>query len=611
LNQDWIDLELIKQWTAQCVNQHGRKCDSPLKTPHVAPAWLIDTVSMCMVSGESISEFVALSYRWGSSSGFRTTTDILEDLKKQGALMQTRFADKIPPSIKHAIGLVSAVSERYLWVDSICIVQDDEVQLGQQLELMGLIYASAKITIVATNGDATDGICGLNGISPHRRLDQKSFSVFENEQVILSNNPDFRSGLSPYFDRGWTFQEFYLSKRRLIFADRSIHWQCWHATWHEDLIDDSSHDVYRESDFLQFRNILDGQPDFDRLGRLLTEYNDLEFTYPEDALPGITGLLNILSRSFEGGFLYGLPETCFDSALMWCRMMPSDLDRRTNSGKSRPLPGSHLPSWSWVGWKGFGISIIKEESFASAQRYARTTPITQWYTHETPHSETKRAIRSTWLETLQNLNKAESCLAQGWIQETYNKEIHGPDVGLPPTGLVQYIYRHSTIPDRYFWQPVFIGKVENQVSRYNVLQTPYISCHTKRAWLTAHRFAMSNFTDHDITYHQHLMNVRLANQKNGKYCGTLILHTEDDISYFSEADSEETLEIEIVAICRQELSFFEMRFDMEKEERIGKHVYAVLWVEWIDGVAYRRASGYIKKERWEEHELEDVHLVLG
>jgi len=45
--------------------------------------------------------------------------------------------------------------------------------------------------------------------------------------------------------------------------------------------------------------------------------------------------------------------------------------------------------------------------------------------------------------------------------------------------------------------------------------------------------------------------------------------------------------------------------------KCGKDLYGVLWVEWVDGVAYRKGCGYVRKEIWDSHKLEDVDLVLG
>lgn len=108
----------------------------------------------------------------------------------------------------------------------------------------------------------------------------------------------------------------------------------------------------------QMPNILNGKPDFEELERLLSEYHIRDFTYPDDSLPGATGFLTLLSRTFEGGFLCGHPEAWFDATLMLdCNLLRDEsrsdagreiLERREATKQSSILPGAVLPSWSWI-----------------------------------------------------------------------------------------------------------------------------------------------------------------------------------------------------------------------------------------------------------------------
>lgn len=88
-----------------------------------------------------------------------------------GALSAENPDIDIPKTIRHTIGLVKALGEKYLWVDAFCIVQDDDMDLPAELRNMGAIYDNAYLTVVAaTAWDANEGFRGLHGISPSRRL---------------------------------------------------------------------------------------------------------------------------------------------------------------------------------------------------------------------------------------------------------------------------------------------------------------------------------------------------------------------------------------------------------------------------------------------------------
>ncbi|KAF5624732.1 uncharacterized protein FTJAE_10181 [Fusarium tjaetaba] len=413
LDPDWVDLGIVKEWKERCSKEHGLKCQNP-EEKDVSPAWLIDTEDDCLVSGTDNHSFVALSYRWGSSTNQKIDKDTFEQLKCPGSL--SRIKKFVTATVRDAIHTVRAIGERYFWVDAICIAPDNKEELAEQLQLMGGIYASAKLTIVVLDGDSSNGIMGLKSQSSPRSL-AHIFPWKDGKSVMVRQLPSLSvqsQVVSKYFQRGWTFQEYTLSQRRLIFGDQQIHWQCSCATWHEDLpgLEDPTHS-------LKFPNIKQGWPDFKEFNVLLNEYNNRQLTYPEDAFPAVNGLLTYLeSFSFECGFLFGLPRAFFDAALMWSyNIDPTRIDVRTRRGiyRRKPserrhsvLPNTHLPSWSWIGWQGDSIGMLDTEAqfkwsdwtldsgsgqLASLMRPSViTTPITQWYNHASRDGSDKQHI---------------------------------------------------------------------------------------------------------------------------------------------------------------------------------------------------------------------------
>lgn len=632
LDPEWVDLESARRWKRDCFAQHNDKCRNPLRISTVSPAWVIDTIKRCIVPGASISEYVALSYRWGVSGGFRTTRHLLKAVQEPGALSQgSVLGNSMAPIVQHAMGLTRAIDERYLWVDAVCIVQDDEEHCATQLGLMGAIYATATLTIVASDGDAMDGILGLKGISSPRQIDQKIVPVYESDRLIFRCPPSFRSGTSAYFDRGWTYQEYHLSQRRLTFAKGHIYWHCSCADWEEDVIqpddttiDDTTFEWLGEHK-LRFLYILQKRPDFKALNKMLSEYNGRNLSFPEDALPGISGLLSVLSRSFENGFLFGLPEIAFDSALLWRSPCFWTMKKREDSGKKNLLDvASRLPSWSWVSWKGANFHVLDEETFASTEigesASSWTIPITQWFTHGAPEAIEKRRIDSDWFGWREKFSDITCELPEGWTREENDGTLAKVMTSQIPDGLGQYLYRHAAIPFRYFWLPVPIISADEGKDLLGPAQTPYISCNTKRGRFDAAKFPISQFSDREREDKCDLFHVGLLDSR-GNYCGRLYLQGPDDILHFPEADSGRTCDVEIVAICRRrEIKSRQnsWRIDGDEKENIRfqrdavfKDVYGVLWVEWIDGVAYRKASGVVDKDAWEGYDLEDVHLVMG
>jgi hypothetical protein len=179
----WIDLSLVRSWIDDCERNH-HECRS-LEHLTQRPAWLIDVEEQCLVPAGQGSRYLALSYVWGSVPSLQTSRANQRDLQVPGALSQSPMEEQIPLTIRDAMGLTRSLKVRYLWVDSLCICQDDEDLKHTQLEAMGSIYANAVVTIVAASGhDAAHGLCGLEGITPPRRVDVRYTDDFWTSLVL-------------------------------------------------------------------------------------------------------------------------------------------------------------------------------------------------------------------------------------------------------------------------------------------------------------------------------------------------------------------------------------------------------------------------------------------
>ncbi|KAK1636350.1 heterokaryon incompatibility, partial [Colletotrichum phormii] len=96
--------------------------------------------------------YVALSYVWGQASSATAMLANIAALQAPGAL----DGQEIPATIQEAMDLTRLLGERYLWVDRLYIVQDDEDAKHAQLRGMADIYAGALLTIVAAQGRGAD-----------------------------------------------------------------------------------------------------------------------------------------------------------------------------------------------------------------------------------------------------------------------------------------------------------------------------------------------------------------------------------------------------------------------------------------------------------------------
>ncbi|KAH7068952.1 heterokaryon incompatibility protein-domain-containing protein [Paraphoma chrysanthemicola] len=660
MDPDWVDMTKVKQWKADCLASHGSKCDNPLKIWTTTPAWFVDVELECVVPGKEDADFVALSYTYGDHFGLKVDAALSARLQQPHALRTPEIASRIPPSLIHAMFITRSLDERYLWVDALCIGHDSPAETTRQLGMMGSIYASATLTIIAADGDAEDGIVGLDGASESRGLEQRIISLGTRQIIVRDANIfSLTNSATPYFSRAWTFQEHRLAKRKLFFLNKSSHWECCYRQSHEELTPSAEIHTYIEPRLVE---ILDGFPELSSLSNIIGDYNTKVLRYPEDALPGIIGLLAVLSRSFEGGFIFGIPEMFFHRALAWKPQWPhTELKRRMESDRPRQaqLLQGHLPSWSWIGWEG--LVNLGEEAGRINDRcntIEETYPMVEWYTASSPlaSESERRRIHSDWYEHREEWKSGTTQLPGWTVLDMENDE--GTFRGEPrifPAGCAGRVYRHQSMihnkdhgPTNDWYFPFPVAHISSATEPFMPDQTPYLFSRTQRSFVLGRRTRNTPYgtADDDDDDDDANKIIDLYDGSSGHSIGTLHLHSEEQSKQFPFAKYEPTSghedvrahhksflrskvstslailadptdgslsKIEIVALSmtRNDSKTWNKEASRYEKPFTTTEVVNVLWVEWENGVAYRKAAGLVWKEHWELLELEDIDLVLG
>jgi hypothetical protein len=121
---------------------------------------VIDVQRKCLVDYDLIwmGSYIALSYVWGSRPFLTLNKANEAELRNEGSLSQ----ELLPDTIADAITVVDSMGEQYLWVDSLCILQDDDSDKKRMINRMGTIYRDADMTIVGLCGE--DAYAGLPGV---------------------------------------------------------------------------------------------------------------------------------------------------------------------------------------------------------------------------------------------------------------------------------------------------------------------------------------------------------------------------------------------------------------------------------------------------------------
>ena len=214
---DSIDFSMVRNWISMCEDAHGYKCDistmvgEKVEDPATKiPSFrVIDVIENCITLAPENCKYVALSYVWGlidPKTILRTLKANVSDLQKPGGLLRPKYYKNMPQTVRDAMEVVRRVELRYLWVDSLCIIQDDDEKGGSKLDAiskMDLVYGAAFLMIMVASGK--DARAGIAGLYPGTRGDS---------QPIEEIGPDFRLAYKQkfqdyiasevYFTRGWT-----------------------------------------------------------------------------------------------------------------------------------------------------------------------------------------------------------------------------------------------------------------------------------------------------------------------------------------------------------------------------------------------------------------------
>jgi hypothetical protein len=188
-----------------CETSH-RSCGQLVSREKTVPGLLlIDVKQRCIVSAKPGTKYIALSYVWGGVKMLQTTRDNLADLKKPGSFVHN--AEKVARTILDAMDAVEALEESYLWVDSLCIVQDDASVKHDQISKMHIIYGQAALTLIAMSGEHANA--GLFEKKERAYLSFLYFNrEFDREEIVHGGEVAARaSWLSPLL-----FKSYY-SKR--------------------------------------------------------------------------------------------------------------------------------------------------------------------------------------------------------------------------------------------------------------------------------------------------------------------------------------------------------------------------------------------------------------
>ncbi|OTB05604.1 hypothetical protein M426DRAFT_56689 [Hypoxylon sp. CI-4A] len=649
----------------ECTRHHDNKCQvTPIveRSPERITDWVIDCSEYCIVPGETVAKYAALSYVWNPpNTGNQTSAErMMLQRENLGKLRMSGYlhevAESLPMVVRDSIDFVQRSSVRYLWVDCLCIIQHDETTSDGVKKMKG-IYSGAYFTIIAAAssprlyGSRTDTtrIINTKGVPDAGSL----------HGALLTSH---------WATRGWTFQEQLLSKRSFIFLDETEFWDCQGAIWLSKSLTNSQGgfnniNLVIEKEPTANRKLSQdlatvSMPNFRLYMELICRYNHRDLTYTQDALPAISGVLDTLTNSFSSGFISGLPADFFDLALLWQPFTTAK--RRICSGKKQ-RSSPPLPSWSWVGWqcridpanlrKYSSCEVRSDNRYPVTPHWRRTWKLADWIGSTDEGDECK--IRDD-PGILEQYNGARDPIDYS-TKTTYKAE---QGTGYTFQGPETSRYSHESNPESVFHAPKIFG-----CQRYKA----FLSCTTSTARFKIRRIifphkgvpaqrrryrASLNISVLDTPFYQDEPDfdaccpVVILEDNEGRWAGLLKMMENDpninvqqevevaaisqgSSSYINAALTYEERVDRMVSECYQRMEEEADRMDLgpsflhdmdcrdyemalpNKWKTEVYDFYNVLWIKERGGVMERKAIGRVRKHIWDESHKTEQTIRLG
>ncbi|KAI1826583.1 heterokaryon incompatibility protein-domain-containing protein [Xylaria intraflava] len=359
-------LAVVRGWLDTCLRDHeacrqrGGSVYMPSRFLDAANPNRMDQVFL-MVRGEDVpveSRYIALSHCWGKAKTITTTTSTV------GAHRNGIDIDILPQTFQDAIAVVRSLGLRYVWIDSLCIVQDDARDWEAEAARMADVYRNAHLVLGAARADSD--VAGFLGCrdAPANSTELGAFQITLLPPLLQrwTHGTDI-IGSEPLSSRAWCLQERCLARRMLHYGSLQTAWEC-----AELRASESGDAIFEEGDQLSrilqtanagisvFGDVVrsawnadinsrrrDSVLKYSDWYRLVSQYSARDITKDTDRLPALLGIASALKAVTGDDYVYGTWYGGLLEGLAWCSSTKKGLTRHRKSD---------APSWSWASVKG-------------------------------------------------------------------------------------------------------------------------------------------------------------------------------------------------------------------------------------------------------------------
>ncbi|KAK4455302.1 heterokaryon incompatibility protein-domain-containing protein, partial [Podospora aff. communis PSN243] len=337
----------LRSWIEDCEMLHP-KCKTRTRKPTFMPSRLLDlspllgdtgmvrlVVTTSIAKEQTSKRYLALSYCWGDGGPSCKTTSTNLASRLEGFLLSS-----LPSTHRDFIRIAQRLGVPYVWIDSLCILQDSSSDWKQESKSMGLIYSNAYFTVSALEpNNASAGIFRVCLTTATEGSEAPEPSGSANKADLSEWEERFRT--AALNKRGWTVQERELSTRIVHFYQDEMFWECRtaQATW-------SSPRLQLKTFLGQYFRILDSSSIHARGNlsvlaswrKMVEDYTSRSLKVPGDRLHALSGIASMVKEHLGCDYVSGL----------WAASIVDDLHWIT-TGPKPPYPEEgRAPSWSWA-----------------------------------------------------------------------------------------------------------------------------------------------------------------------------------------------------------------------------------------------------------------------
>jgi hypothetical protein len=361
-------------WLQDCADNHElcKNASSSLPT-RVISIEEPESIKLYESNGE-VEPYICLSHCWGKGEITKTETATLSTYK------QNIPWQELPQTFQDAISFAFRLGYKYVWIDSLCIIQDSVEDWRSEGSRMAQIYSGADFTIAATASNRPSEGCFRQ--TTERPVNMYSYPDTSGSMLDVCvrstiNHYAWRYGEYPLLRRGWTLQECLLSRRIVHFTAEEMFWAC-------RTVNECECSFWWDPPSLPFKNLR--SPKYlstvrpsseaectDLWHGIVSEYSSSSLTYETDCFPALQGVGKQLYRLKRSAYMAGLWENSIIHDLLW---YADHKDKACRPQKWR------APSWSWasvvgrVRWPNWGSActplstyVAKEISLAGADEF--------------------------------------------------------------------------------------------------------------------------------------------------------------------------------------------------------------------------------------------------